>query len=79
VHLKALYTVTDRKGRSFTAVIEGDEDLSTNTAVLDGVVTEGRMLGAPVHVTFDVITPCALATGPSVPNTCFRGIIRVKR
>ena len=80
VHLRAQYTVTDRRGRSFTAEIEGDEDLSTTPprAVLEGVVTEGRMVGTPVHVTFEVITPCALATGPSAVGTCFQGIIRVK-
>jgi len=77
VHLKALYTVTDKRGRSFTAQIEGDEDLTTKLAVLDGFVIEGRMLGAPVHVTFEIITPCALAVGPSVIGTCFQGIIRI--
>ncbi len=77
VHLRALYTVTDRKGRAFTADIAGDQDLSTNTAVLDGFVIAGRMIGSPVHVMFDVVTPCALATGPTLPGTCFRGTIRV--
>jgi len=79
VHLKALYTVTDRRGRSFTAQIEGDENLTTRDAVLDGEVIEGRLLGAAVHVTFDIITPCAMAVGPSVIGTCFQGIIRVRR
>lgn len=79
VHLRALYTVTDRKGRWFTAQIEGDEDLSTKLAVLEGVVTDGWMVGTPVHVTFEIITPCALATGPSVVGTCFQGIIRLKK
>jgi hypothetical protein len=78
VHLQALYTITDRRGRSFTAQIEGDQNTVERKAVLEGVVIEGRMLGAHVHVTFDVITSCALATGPSVVGTCFQGIIRVK-
>jgi hypothetical protein len=79
IHLKALYTVTDKRGRSFTAQIEGDENVTTQDAVLDGQVIEGRLLGADVHVTFDVITPCAMAVGPSVIGTCFQGIIRVRR
>ena len=79
VHLKALYTVTDKRGRSFTAQIEGDENLTTKDAVLDGEVIDGRLLGAQVHVTFDIITPCAMAVGPSVIGTCFQGIIRVRR
>jgi hypothetical protein len=79
VHLKALYTVTDKRGRSFTAQIEGDENLTTKDAVLDGEVIEGRLLGADLHVTFEIITPCAMAVGPSVIGTCFQGIIRVRR
>ena len=79
IQLEALYTVTDGAGRSFTALIEGKENLQTLTAVLNGVViTDGWMSGAQVHVTFRVITPCALAVGPSVKDTCFRGTIRVQ-
>jgi hypothetical protein len=75
VQLKALYSVTDPSGggHSFTAIIEGAENLQTQSAVLNGVVTEGWKTGARVHVTFDVITPCELGTR----NLCFRGIIRV--
>ena len=79
VQLQARYMVTDPSGsHSFTALIEGTENLKTATAVLNGVVTEGWMVGARVHVTFQIITPCALAIGPSVPGVCFQGIIRVQ-
>jgi hypothetical protein len=58
---------------SFTAEIEGKQNNETATAVLNGVVTEGWLAGARVHVEFDVISTC---TGkPEGP--CFRGTIRV--
>jgi hypothetical protein len=77
--LQALYRVTDPSGRhSFTALIEGTQNLKTATAVLNGVVTEGSMVGTRVHVTFQRITPCALATGPSAPGVCFQGTIRLQ-
>jgi len=79
VQLGAIYQVTDPSGdHSFTAVIEGMENLQTASAVLNGVVTEGWRVGAQVHVTFDIIRPCALATGPSAVGTCFQGTIRVQ-
>jgi hypothetical protein len=79
VQLGAIYQVTDPSGdHSFTAVIEGMENLQTASAVLNGVVTEGWRVGAQVHVTFDVIRPCVLATGPSAVGTCFQGTIRVQ-
>jgi hypothetical protein len=80
VQLEARYAVTDPSdaGHSFTALIEGQENLVTRNAVLNGVVTEGAMTGARVHVTFEVITPCDLAIGPSVKGTCFQGTIRVQ-
>jgi len=79
VQLEARYMVTDPSGsHSFTALIQGTENLVTANAVLNGVVTEGWMVGARVHVTFQIITPCALATGPSVPNVCFQGTIRIQ-
>jgi hypothetical protein len=81
VSLVALYTVTDPKHprRSFTAQIAGDESLVTKHAVLTGYVIDGWRKGTPVLVNFDIIAPCALAVGPSVPNTCFKGTIRVHR
>jgi hypothetical protein len=79
VQLGAIYRVTDPSGdHSFTAAIEGMENLQTASAVLNGVVTEGWRVGAQVHVTFDVIWPCALATGPSAVATCFQGTIRLQ-
>jgi hypothetical protein len=79
VQLQALYRVTDPSGiHSFTALIEGTQNNQTLTAVLNGVVTEGPMVGARVHVTFQRISPCALAIGPSVPGVCFQGTIRVQ-
>ena len=80
VKLQALYSVTDPSGagHSFTALIEGTQNLETHAAVLNGVITDGWMIGSRVHVTFQIITPCALATGPSVKGTCFRGTIRVQ-
>lgn len=79
VKLQAIYRVTDPSGsHSFAALIEGTQNLVTLAAVLNGVVTEGPMVGARVHVTFQRITPCALAIGPSVPGVCFQGTIRVQ-
>jgi hypothetical protein len=79
VQLGAVYQVRDPNGgHSFTAVIEGTENLQTASAVLNGVVTEGWRAGAQVHVTFDIITPCARATGPSVVGVCFQGTIRIQ-
>jgi hypothetical protein len=78
--LKARYEVTDPRGRhSFKAVIQGTLDDKTGKAELDGVVIEGWRIGAPVHVTFQKITPCAFAVGPSVPNVCFQGTIHIQR
>ncbi len=80
VQLQARYMVTDPsgEGHSFTALIAGTENLVTQTAVLNGVVTEGWMVGARVQVTFEIITPCALAIGPSARNVCFQGTIRLQ-
>jgi hypothetical protein len=79
VKLQALYRVTDPSGsQSFAALIQGTQNLETLKAVLNGVITEGWMVGARVHVTFQRITPCALAVGPSAPGVCFQGTIRVE-
>jgi hypothetical protein len=79
IHLVAEYVITDlkRKGHSFTALVEGDQSLWTNTAVLIGVVTQGWKKGAPVLVNFDVLTPCTVSTAPSGTKTCFQGTIRI--
>jgi len=75
VHLDAIYVViAPDPAKSFTAHVEGTEDLSTLKAVLDGRVVDGFMNQAHVHVQFDVIT-CTQA-----PNgTCFQGTISVRR
>ena len=79
VQLQALYRVTDPSGsHSFAALIQGTQNSETLTAVLNGVITEGWRVGAQVHVTFERITPCALAIGPSVPGVCFQGTIRIQ-
>jgi hypothetical protein len=78
VQLEALYTVTDPSGtHSFTALIQGTQNLQTATAVLNGVITEGQMVGARVHVTFRRITPCDPEIAPGVP-VCFQGTIRIQ-
>jgi hypothetical protein len=75
VHLDAIYVViAPDSAKSFTAHVEGTEDLSTLKAVLDGRVVDGFMDHAHVHVQFDVVT-CTQA-----PNgTCFQGTISVRR
>jgi hypothetical protein len=75
VQLEARYEVTDPSGnRSFKAVIEGTQNNTTGTAVLNGVITEGWLIGSHVHVTFQVITPCEFGTR----NRCFQGTIRIQ-
>ena len=72
VQLEARYEVIDPSGlHSFVTVIEGKS--TKGSAVLNGVVTEGWMLGARTHVTFDAVTPCEF--GPM--TTCFQGTIRL--
>jgi hypothetical protein len=76
VQLQARYEVTDPSGsRSFKALIEGKQNNKTGTAVLNGVITEGWLVGSHVHVTFQVITPCQFGTR----NVCFQGTIRIQR
>jgi hypothetical protein len=81
VHLRAEYVIdnTRRRGHSFTAVVEGDQNLVTRTAVLTGVVTDGWKKGAPVLVNFDVLSPCTVATAPAAAKTCFKGTIYIER
>jgi hypothetical protein len=75
VKLEALYQLTDPSGnQSFTAHIQGTENLETMSAVLNGVITDGWRTGSRVHVTFDVIAPCPIHNRV----TCFRGTIRVQ-
>jgi hypothetical protein len=72
--VKAQYEVigTDA-GHSFVAIVEGTQNNQTQKAVLNGTVVEGWLVGARVHATFDVISPCH-EFGKSV---CFTGVIGV--
>jgi hypothetical protein len=79
VQLTARYEViAQRRGHSFTAIIQGEQD-ATGHAVLDGVVTAGWMIGQPVHVVFQRFAPCVYATRPAPANSCFQGSISITR
>ncbi|HET9262979.1 MAG TPA: hypothetical protein VFO14_08050 [Vicinamibacterales bacterium] len=74
VQLEARYEVIDPAGvHSFVAHISGKQNNQTQEAVFNGTITEGWLVGAQVHVTYDVIRPCP-EFGQSV---CFTGVIRV--
>jgi hypothetical protein len=73
VLLEARYEIIAKKpSRSFTALIAGSLDTTTELAVLNGTVTAGWLAGQPVHVEFSVISCTQAADG-----TCFTGTIRV--
>jgi hypothetical protein len=79
--LEARYDVTAANpAHSFVVHIEGKQNNPTQKAVLNGTVIEGWLVGAQVHVTYDVIVP---ATGTScvpaapVNSPCFQGTIRI--
>ncbi|PWU20082.1 MAG: hypothetical protein C5B48_12945 [Candidatus Rokuibacteriota bacterium] len=75
VHLDAIYIViAPNPAKSFTAHVEGTEDLTTLKAVLDGRVVDGYLKHAHVHVEFDVINCTQASSG-----TCFQGTISVTR
>jgi hypothetical protein len=81
VELEARYEVTAANpAHSFVAHIDGKQNNPTQKAVLNGTVIEGWLVGAQVHVTYDVIVP---ATGTScvpaapVNSPCFQGAIRI--
>ena len=74
VKLEARYEViADDAGHSFVALIEGTQNEQTRKAVLNGTIIEGWLVGAQVHVTFDVIRPCPQFD----KSACFTGVIRV--
>jgi hypothetical protein len=81
VQLEARYEVTGADpGQSFVAHIEGKTNNQTQKAVLNGTVIAGWLVGARVHVTFDVIVPpTGTSCVPEAPvnRTCFQGTIRV--
>ena len=81
VELEARYEVTAANpAHSFVLHIEGKQNNPTQKAVLNGTVIEGWLVGAQVHVTYDVVVP---ATGTScvpaapVNSPCFQGTIRI--
>ncbi len=81
VQLEARYKVTAADpAHTFVALIEGTLNNPTQKAVLNGTVIEGWLVGAQVHVTFDVIPPStdrSCVPGAPVNRTCFQGTIRV--
>jgi hypothetical protein len=81
VQLEAEYRVigTD-PARSFVARIEGKQNNSPREAVFNGTVIGGWLVGAQVHVTYDVIDPApGTSCVPAAPvnRRCFQGTIRV--
>ena len=81
VQLEARYEVTAADpAHSFVALIEGKQNNSTQEAVLNGTVISGWLVGARVHVTFDVVVPpTGTSCVPQAPanRTCFQGTIRI--
>jgi hypothetical protein len=74
--IEAEYNVTtDDPSTSFTALIAGVQNGTTNRAVLTGFVTKGPLTGQPVLVKFTQRTSCAGA--PATASPCFQGTIRV--
>ena len=81
VQLEARYEVTAADpAHSFVAHIEGKQNNPTQQAVLNGTVIGGWLVGAQVHVTFDVIVPApGTRCVPAAPvnSRCFQGTIRI--
>ena len=81
VQLEARYGVIGADPtHSFVAHIEGKQNNETQQAVFNGTIIEGWLLGARVHVTYDVIVPAAgTSCVPQAPvnKNCFQGVIRV--
>lgn len=69
--LKAQYDII-AGDQSFSAIVEGKQNIKKGTAVLHGIVTTGALTGEQVLAKFKVIS-CTQA-----PNgVCFQGTIRV--
>ena len=81
VQLEARYGVIAADGaHSFVAHIEGKQNNSALQAVFNGTVIEGWLVGAQVHVTYDVIDPApGTSCVPAAPvnRRCFQGTIRI--
>ena len=74
VHLSARYELNaNDPSKSFTAIVEGNRNLVTNDAVLNGFVTDGWLAGEQAHSRFEVISGC-----PGKPSgPCFQGTLLV--
>ena len=83
VQLEARYgVIAANPAHSFVAHIEGKQNNTTHEAVLNGTVTSGWLVGAQVHVTYDVVVPPpGTSCVPAAPknSTCFQGTIRILR
>ena len=81
VQLEARYQVIGQDpAHSFVAHIEGKQNNETQQAVFSGTIIEGWLLGAQVHVTYDVIVPAtgtSCVVGAPVNRNCFQGTIRI--
>ena len=81
VQLEARYEVIGADpAHSFVALIEGKTNNPTQQAALNGTVIAGWLVGAQVHVTFDVIVPASgTRCVPAAPvnSRCFQGTIRI--
>lgn len=81
VQLEARYEVIAADlAHSFVARIEGQQNNQTRQAVFNGTVISGWLVGAQVHVTYDVIVPTpGTSCVPAAPvnRTCFQGTIRI--
>jgi hypothetical protein len=81
VQLEARYEVIGANpAQSFKAHIEGKQNNETRQAVLNGTVIDGWLVGAQVHVTYDVIDPApGTSCVPEAPvnRRCFQGTIRI--
>jgi hypothetical protein len=81
VQLEAQYgVIAADPAHSFVAHIEGKQNNTTQSAVLNGTVTSGWLVGAQVHVTFDVIVPApgtSCVSAAPVNSRCFQGTIRI--
>ena len=75
VRLTAIYiVVAPDPSRSLTIHVDGVQDNQSGTAVLDGRVVDGSLVGARAHAEYKVIS-CT----QSPDHTCFQGTISIKR
>ena len=81
VQLEAQYRVTGaHPAHSFVAHIEGTQNNQALQAVLNGTVIDGWLVGAQLHVTYDIIDPApGTSCVPAAPvnRRCFQGTIRI--